>query len=376
MYYLSPQQIESLRSHVELGNINVQKHVSSDLYIYNYSKQFQYNPAWDEITLMSRGLILDSNYQIISRPFPKFFNMEELDGKIEETADDVRPFKVYPKMDGSLGIAYVDDTGSVCVATRGSFTGHQALWATNHIQKNEELCKHIREGHKEITYLFEIIYPENRIVLNYGNREDMVLLSISSNNLVWEHCCLNEHNRKLFSGIGVNVVKPVSSGMGNIHSGAFSRLKGEDKDGEEGYVVHFDGGQVTRMKIKFENYVIKHKLISNLSEKSIWENLMNGVSKEDIIAPLPDEWYEWTEEVIDNFQNEYDSIEVVAYNLFYTDRPDGEIQDREYRKEFAKWASGTPYTSLLFMILDGKDISKAIWKMLNPKDKEDNNEIV
>ncbi len=34
---------------------------------------------------------------------------------------------------------------------------------------------------KDKTYLFEIIYPENRIVIDYGDSDDLILLSIINN---------------------------------------------------------------------------------------------------------------------------------------------------------------------------------------------------
>ncbi len=48
-----------------------------DLEICNYTPKTQYDKLWDAYTLISRGLILDSEHNILSKPFSKFFNLNE-----------------------------------------------------------------------------------------------------------------------------------------------------------------------------------------------------------------------------------------------------------------------------------------------------------
>ena len=74
------------------------------------------------------------------------------------------------KLDGSLGIAYTHPEGEVRLATRGSMTSHQATEATRIWQEKYRRVA-IPEG---TTPLFEIIYPDNRVVLNYGDMRDLV----------------------------------------------------------------------------------------------------------------------------------------------------------------------------------------------------------
>ena len=68
---------ELLKSMLEQKLVLVQKHPDTDLFIYNYSPLVQYQKLWNEITLMTRGLILDKEMNIVARPFKKFFNLEE-----------------------------------------------------------------------------------------------------------------------------------------------------------------------------------------------------------------------------------------------------------------------------------------------------------
>ena len=151
--------INELNKMIDEKLVIVQKHKNTDYFIYNYGPKAQYERIWNDITIQCRGLILDSNYNVIARPFKKFFNLEE------HTNDNIplMPFEVYEKMDGSLGILYwIDD--KPYIATRGSFESDQAIYATNILHNKYKYV--IPKLDKSKTYLFEIIYPENRIVVN------------------------------------------------------------------------------------------------------------------------------------------------------------------------------------------------------------------
>lgn len=92
-------------------------------------------------------------------PFPKFFNHDQKQNTVSAQLDYISV-----KFDGSLGICYHDPLqGKWRINTRGSFTSPQSRWASEWFQKNVA-----QAGlDKSITYLFEIIYKENRIVVDY-----------------------------------------------------------------------------------------------------------------------------------------------------------------------------------------------------------------
>ena len=152
-------------------NLTCRTSKSGKLTIYNYSKECQHKGEWNETTLNCRGLVLDENDNIIARPLPKFFNDFELEKMgINFPKEE---FDVYEKMDGSLGILYKED-GIYKIATRGSFDSEQAIEGTKILHEKYSNIK-FKDG---ITYLFEILYPENRIVVDYGNTRDLVLLAM------------------------------------------------------------------------------------------------------------------------------------------------------------------------------------------------------
>ena len=133
------------------GYILVQKHPTADIYIYNYSKSCSLEGKWNEATIQCRGIIVDKGYNILARPFPKFFNYEEIEDKsiIPGGAADA-----YEKIDGSLGITYwIDDVPYI--ATRGSFTSEQALHATGVLHSEKYTGRY--EIHGEV---YDNIYPK------------------------------------------------------------------------------------------------------------------------------------------------------------------------------------------------------------------------
>ena len=156
-----------LNDYKERGLLYSQTHPTLPLTIWNYTEKVQYESLWDEVTLATRGLVTDGSGRVVARPFSKFFNVEE--GKHTPTQD----FEVFEKMDGSLGIVFVYE-GQVVYATRGSFASDQAKWMADWGGKYN-FSHIIVEGY---TYLFEIIYPQNMIVVNYGGESRLVLLGV------------------------------------------------------------------------------------------------------------------------------------------------------------------------------------------------------
>lgn len=87
---------ELLKKMIDEKFVSARKHPTEELWIYNYTPSAAYGRVWNEVTLICRGLVLDAEYNIIARPFRKFFNVEELEPEIIPRL----PFDVYEKMDG------------------------------------------------------------------------------------------------------------------------------------------------------------------------------------------------------------------------------------------------------------------------------------
>lgn len=332
------------------GLLMKQTHPTLDLTIWNYSPKVQYERLWDDITMQCRGLVTNSLGQIVARPFRKFFNYEEL------TPDQIpnENFDVYEKMDGSLGILF-NYQGEWVLATRGSFTSPQSIKGRELLEKYD-----YNRLHPDYTYLFEIIYPENRIVCLY-DFEDLVLLGMihtETGNEINVHNSDNEDIRlkNMISNLGFKIVT-----LYKTWGEGYDILKNEISKDREGYVIRFKNG--FRMKIKGEEYVRLHRIITNISNRDIWEFLKEGKPLDEILDKVPDEFYEWVRNTKDDLLNQYQTLEREYQWIFkIINRASG----IESRKVFAEYANRYKHPGLLFNMLDGKDYSEQIWKLLYP----------
>jgi RNA ligase len=161
--------------------IRQQTHPTLPLNIINYTEQAQYKREWNEVTLNCRGLIYNYDTgEIVARGFPKFFNWDDSSQPYPPHGPVLRS----PKMDGSLGILYPDYSDNPHtviwrVATRGSFASDQASWATSTLWLQHAAGDlDLTDLNPAKSYLCEIIYPENRIVVDYGTQERLTLLDV------------------------------------------------------------------------------------------------------------------------------------------------------------------------------------------------------
>jgi RNA ligase len=339
--------LEKLNKYYEDGLLYKQVHPSLPLTIWNYTEKVQYENLWDEVTLMCRGLVTDDTGDIVATPFQKFFNIEE--GKFEATEN----FEVYEKMDGSLGIVFWY-RGQWVVATRGSFTSDQANKAREILRKyNTDIM------FRHLTFCFEIIYPENRIVLDYGNDEKLVLLGTFDKNG-------KETDSEIWSQWGFDVVKKYD-GIND-----YKELKQMVKNDQEGFVVKFSNGD--RVKVKGVEYLRLHKIMTNVTTTGIWEYLRNGEDVMELLKDVPDEFYKKIETYIKDLRYSYfqiseDSGKRFDYMMY------GKYNDKEPitdRKEFAEWVFTQPkhMSGILFRMFDKKDYSEIIWNLIRPEFKK------
>jgi RNA ligase len=384
-----------LNKYIDEGLVIKQVHPTLPLSIYNYSRECQYDGKWDDITLNCRGLVLDDKGNVIAKPFPKFFNYEEI--KPEDIPNE--NFEVYEKMDGSLGILfyyerelsyeerykkwyinnfesgfeynelvipnfdepYYEPTpttkGEWHIATRGSFQSDQAIKAKQILDTKYN----VSSLRKTRTYLFEIIYPENRIVVDYGNDEKLVLLAVIDTESGEEI-----PNSALYFMVedGWEVVMKYKTWGED-----WETLKREISKDNEGYVIRFSGGM--RMKIKGTEYVRLHKILTNFSTKDIWELLRNNEPLEPFLERVPDEFDKWVKAIIMNLRYSFHHIDERAGKLHDGFRY-GKFNDKEVeptKKEFAEYVKQFPkeLAAVMFKMWDKQPYDHIIWTMVKPK---------
>jgi len=344
---------------IEQGYITKRKHPLQDYFIYNYTAKTQYARFWNEATRNCRGLILDGKGHIVARPFKKFFNYGEYAENSFLGPLPVRQnesWAVFDKIDGSLGIMYEDVNGKLCIATRGSFESEQAKEAEKILTEKFDSFKQsvLALWSSEYTFLWEIIYPKNRIVVNYGDRRDLILLAVihKETGNEWSYARM----KKFADSYNIPLV---------VHYGFFSKLKLPEADNKEGFVLKTK--ENFRVKVKFAEYVRLHKILTGVSTKTIWTLLRNNQPIDQIIDRVPNEFYAWLKDQTDKLKKEYDLIMGLCKTLLYHLPTLTEAKEYGILSETAKKIQKHRYHSVLFAMWRGKPYKDIIWKMIRPE---------
>jgi len=344
--------LDKLKQYVIDGWVEENKHPLHDLYIYNYSRRTQYEGKWDETTIQARGLILDGDGNVIAKAFDKFFNYSELPPAHKAFGILAKERAIIlDKVDGSMGIIFHYDN-KWNVATRGSFMSDQAIKATEMLNNyNTELFN------KELIYLVEICYVENTIVCVYSE-DKLFFLSITKemDELPWEEC------KKEFNRIGIpqdHIIKE----YGNTFN--YQALKDSFEENREGYIVRLEPSNY-RVKVKFDEYVRLHKLITNFSNVDIWECLKKGDNIYAFLERVPDEFDKWVRDKVLELEKSFNYIEHVCKEKVM------ELNEQNFdnRKDIAMWIQTNViprYIKIMFLMIDNLDYKPIIWNLIRPK---------
>ena len=349
--------VSSLEEMIAGGYIRKQTSPDGALFILNYTPKATFDGMWNNETMTCRGLIVDVDGRVVARPFRKFWSLPQHESPNVPDAPTGK-YRVFDKSDGSLGILHPTPNGEAAIATRGSFTGEQALKATQILHDKYQdwlVYFSLQPLHEHYTLLFEIIYPENRIVLDYGTTEDLVFLGTV-------HIPSGRTFYALDWGWPGPKVEcyPVRS---------FDDLAADNRPNKEGYVLWFHDTD-ERLKIKHEDYLALHRLVTNSSTKSVWRALSSG--QVDDLAMIPDEFRTQVDRCISDLWCQYEQVVNDADALYCQmilelgfDAERGDIA-----RFFVAHAQSGVEQSICFAMLDHKPISPIVWRSLEPKGSE------
>ena len=317
------------------------------LRLFCYTPRCVHDRAWNPTTRAARGIIFDSRTgECVARPFPKFFNLGEMPETMPNALPDLR-FAVEDKIDGSLGIAFFY-AGQWQITTKGAFHSEQARFAAMKLLPKLNLD----EAPRDHTLLFEIIYPDNRIVVDYGETERLTLLSAIETNTGKE---------KSIAG-RAKLAKDLRTWTPELfqHRDVRNLPHGEAGTAREGYVVRYADG--LRVKVKAPQYLTIHRLIDRVSPKRVLDMIEQG-SDDETRALIPDDLAGEFDDVHATLKTSIDSLLRGAAEVY------GELEPllKVSRKEFAqKLLSSAPsrVVPLAFALADGKDERAAAIKVI------------
>lgn len=317
----------------------VRSQTYKDMTIYQYTEFTQFESLWNNCTLNARGIVFDDDGVLVQRCMPKFFNHDEPDGiKVEKLMLREQLPIIQEKLDGSLIKITKDEKHGLVITSKASFESDQARMAKEIVEENNY---NFEEGW---TYHFELIHPDNQIVLNYGDERKLVLLAIIDNK--------TGKDIDIYSD-DLKFEKPQLYDYETLLD-----VNALNKDGlHEGVVVNYGS---YRLKYKTDEYIRLHRIVTEFSAKRVWEALSNGqrIDRRNI----PEEFIKWLDETEKGLLQKHDELlnkinQAVAETQNMTNKEIA-LSDNEAIKEMREY---------IFAIRSGKDIEAKIWKAIKPK---------
>lgn len=294
----------------------------------------EYNNNKATIRRECRGLIFDEDGKLISRPYHKFFNLNE---RTETQNINLnKPHVILEKLDGSMiRPLFLGKSKRPRWATKAGITDvsmQVETWLAEDAERSakyERLAFYIGEDGDVYTPIFEWCSRKQRIVLDYP--EDKLILTGIRNNRTGEYASF-QIMREVAMFYGIPSVKMVQS---------YEIFEREDS---EGVVIRFDDGHM--VKVKTDWYVLRHKALDGLrSEKNVLKLILdNGI---DDVLPLLDEA---TKKRVEDYTSKVTEwMALVAKQYEYQMSRFKHLE----RKEFAELAKQQKFPWLLFKVYDG-----------------------
>lgn len=354
-----PFTIDELDAAVADKTVKATPHPEAPYTIYTYAKNTQYKNNWNKVTLNCRGLILDPENNIIARPWPKFGNLGDIELPIQTTD----PVEVTDKIDGSMGILYPMPDRTMRIATKARFDSPQADAATRiWKQKYAHAYDTAAASMSEYTFIFEIVHPDTKIVVNY-DYEDLVLLGATNKQHGW---CYGPREAAAMLG-WEGPTTPVYDNITSISDA----LGAMGRPNKEGYVARSGNFLV---KIKEPEYIDVHRLVTNANPKTVWESLYAGDTRDQIVSRFPDELYGFIEKLVDplleQFNNRVEEIIGNYRKVLDTVGPEAS------RKKIANTVRSDPDRHYYFRLLDGDTITETVWEEIKPAGNSSRADIV
>jgi len=347
-----PILLNKMWKEVEAGRVTASSNGS--LTLFKYTQETHIKDLWNDVNRQARGIIFATDGTIVARPFAKFFNLHER----PDTHPDALPWsegvEIYEKVDGSCGTGYRKD-GRWKLATPGSMESDQALYGSQMLYDylGFKPRYNLEALPTDCTPVFEIIYADNRIVVDYGSLEELVLLAI------FEHNGVEWHPRR---------VDQIAERCGFRRPKRYDiDLRGEIpfEDNSEGYVCRFGNG--FRVKVKSPTYLRIHRLLNHLSPKGVVE-LIRGHEYRSTVEQLPKELAKDFDDVRAHVQGMFNTILADAHG--YLNQMLEGVGTNVHRKLYAEWIQAkvpNAECGFVFALLDGKDIDDKVWKLVLEK---------
>jgi len=306
-----------------------------------------------------RGIILDTddNYRVVCRSFNKFFN--DTEGHAADIDWDTA--KIFEKLDGSLcQLYYYDEEWKIATSGSADASGNVGDFDFTFKELFWRVWKELRyklPTDTGVSFFFELVTPYNRIVVDNPENSLTLLGARRLSDFKELNPVVEAHYNgwkcvQLYDFDDIDEIKEVLETM-NGHE-------------QEGFVVC--DSKYRRIKLKCDDYIKKHRLVSSMSKRNMLDVIRTNESDE-VMPSVPQ-----FKELHWDIRTRYEYL-VGEITGFY----DG-IKHLDDRKQFAQMATQKFYSGVLFSLkfnnvsiresLAGIHI-KALEKWLDLKEEEE-----
>jgi RNA ligase len=336
-----------LEEQIDAGLITRRFLTGTGIHVLNYTSKAAFKGIWTDETRRCRGLVVGEDGEVLARPFEKFFDLAAT-----PYVPDHGRLLASEKMDGSLGILYAAPDGWR-ITTRGDPNSWQAEAATAMWHERYDKI----EPPEGQTWCFEIILPENRVVVDYGSQRDLVALAAIDTE----------------SGHDLGLPEPWPGPAAQRIDASGERLgemvaEAEAEGNKEGFVLLWTEQQV-RAKLKLPAYREMHRLVFSTSTKAIWEALTAGRDPvSEVSATGMGDLVEWVEAVAGSLRERHAAVMREAHATLEGLTADERID----RAAAAAKIMLSSFPGVAFSMLDGRfeRAADAAWKLVRPERAE------
>lgn len=254
-----------------------------EIFNYRFAKYEDFiNPLNNNISAKElRGLTFVFNSDgILFKRFillDKFWNLNQVEETQLHLLESQKIKTVYNKEDGSIVSFIILPNGRIIPKTKIGLSNDQTKLSGSLLKSNTELRNLVKWSFdNNVTLIWELVSPFNRIVLKY--KESELILLRARDNLTGKYIQLDELNVDL-----TGIKTPLKESYFDLYS-----LIEDSKilTNKEGWVVEFESGQL--VKIKCDEYCELHDIITEHCTredyiiKCVLENTID-----DILSKLP-----------------------------------------------------------------------------------------
>ena len=314
--------------------------------------QFNYSQIYSDLSIPMcrecRGLILElGTLDVVSRGFDKFFNYSEPLGM--QVPFNWNKFRTFNKIDGSLVHLYYYNGWKA--STRGTidassnltqfFTGIKSAATYSTVVFDllfNEYNLSLSDLDRELTYVFELVSPFNRVIVNYEKTQ-----------LFFIGCRNNKTGEELdiSTRIEVDMPTPEEYYLSDKES-VIEFVESFPPDAMEGVILV--DSNFNRLKVKSTAYLDTARTFSGLCSMKNRVEAVRAGKLDDSYGLIPEHIAKSLDAVKENIA----SLCTKVSNTYHM------LNKIDSRKEFAECALEYSYSSWLFQLRDGKSIEEIV----------------